>query len=186
MKRLAWTAVIAGAFTSWATGDRALAQVPLQPGISVQNRPLISPYINLLRNNPTGFTNPALNAINYYGLVQPQFAFQGTINGLQQQVANNQQLITTGLGAATTVPMTGHPAYFLTNGGYFLNNLRGGPTGFAGGAGGAGGLGAAGLTGRGAGGLGGAAGFGAGFQGAGMGGMGAGLGTGAGRAAPRR
>jgi hypothetical protein len=148
------------------------------------NRPVISPYINLLRNNPIGLNNGTLGALNYYGLVQPQLAFQGQIGNLQQQVATNQQMITTGLGATTGVPVTGHPAYFLTSGGYFLTSLRGPNTGFGGGGTGYPGGGFA-AGGRG---IGGFAAGGRGIGGLGGGGAGFGVGGGAGGAggAPRR
>jgi hypothetical protein len=184
MKRLALAAVVGGFVGMLAGENRAAAQLPLQPGVAFPNRPVISPYINLLRNNTFGLNNGTLGALNYYGLVQPQFAFQGQINTLQQQVATNQQMITTGLGATTGVPVTGHPAYFLSSGAYFLNNLRGGP-----GQGGAltGGTGSAG-SGFAAGGRG-IGGFAAGGRGVGgfyAGGAGAGLNTAGGGTAPRR
>src|SRR5207248_1125492 len=56
-----------------ALATSAAAQPPPGPGMT----PGFSPYLNLLnRGNP---------AINYYGLVRPQFAFQNAIAGLQHQ-----------------------------------------------------------------------------------------------------
>ena len=87
-------------------------------GIAPLNSPPgYSPYLNLARGGNAG--------LNYYGLVRPQLAFQNSLLGLQQQVNTNQQLIATGLGGGPIGSLeTGHSAYFLTTGGYFLSQQR--------------------------------------------------------------
>jgi hypothetical protein len=138
--------------------NRALGQVPLQPGISAPMQgPAVSPYLNLLRNN-AGFGGSALGAINYYGIVRPEFSYYNALGGLQQQVTANQQTIATGLGGGGGIPVTGHPVGFQTQRGYFLTFSGGG----VGGGMGRGGFG------------GGAVGQGAGFGTAGAGGAGMG------------
>jgi hypothetical protein len=107
-----------------ARAQAPLPGAPLRPGVALPNQPTVSPYINLLRNNP-GFAGPVLNAVNYYGIVRPEFAYQGAIAGLQQQVDLNQQYLATGQGAAAGPLTTGHATFFLNNGGYFLNNAPG-------------------------------------------------------------
>jgi hypothetical protein len=74
--------------------------------------PGISPYLNLIR--PGG--SPA---INYYGLVRPQLAYNTAINSLEQQVALSRVAMTAQESLA--VPTTGHAVSFLNTRGYFLN-----------------------------------------------------------------
>jgi hypothetical protein len=137
--------------------NRALGQVGLRPGISTPFQgPVVSPYINLLRNNP-GFTGVAgQTAVNLYGIARPDIGFYGAIGGLQQQVDVNQQLITTGLGGTAGIPVTGHPVGFLNNRSYFLTfSGYGGAGGFGrgglGGGYGGQGIGSGGFAGGGAG-----------------------------------
>jgi hypothetical protein len=111
---------------------RADAQAPFtQPGYVQPYRPVVSPYLNLLRGGQGA-------ALNYYNLVRPQVQFGNSIQQLQQQVTQNQQNIT-GLQQQqqTGIAPTGHPIQFLNHRQYFLNygGTGGGQPGFAGGAG---------------------------------------------------
>jgi hypothetical protein len=121
VKRMRLIIAAAGALALIFRAERAWAQGALRPGITVSSQPVVSPYVNLLRT--TSGLN--LTAVNYYGIVRPEFAFQGAISGLQQQVDVNQQLITTGIGGTVGPITTGHPAYFLSTAGYFLTTRRG-------------------------------------------------------------
>jgi hypothetical protein len=96
---------------AFSTG-RLSAQVPVvrPPGTLP---PVYSPFLNLQRNN-----NPAY--LNYYGLVRPEIQFGNSIYGLQQGVAANAAGIS-GLDAATGLPLTGHPTFFMNTSHYFLN-----------------------------------------------------------------
>jgi hypothetical protein len=97
----------------------ASAQAQLRPGITPVGQPTTSPYLNLNRAGTSA-------GVNYYQLVRPEFAFRGSIQGLQSAVDTNQQLLAT--GRQTTGQgglVTGHSAAFLNTGGYFLN-LSGG------------------------------------------------------------
>jgi hypothetical protein len=95
------------------------AQYSLRPGISTPPpRPTISPYINLLRGGD--------QALNYYGLVRPEFRALDTAAALQQQVDDNRAGLT---GRSTTLPATGHSATFLNYRGYFLTMGVGGGQG---------------------------------------------------------
>jgi hypothetical protein len=108
-----YVAAIAVAFFS----SVALAQ---PPGGVAPNRPVYSPYLNLVRRDaPAG--------INYYGLVRPQIAAQNNIQALQQQITlgQQQQLAAEQLAVTRELPITGQQTFFLNTGGYFQNN-RGG------------------------------------------------------------
>jgi hypothetical protein len=104
-------------------------------------RPPFSPYLNLTRGG-----NPALN---YYGLVRPQEAFQAGFQQLQQQNALLGQGYTN-LAAYQNQPIiTGQRSTFMNYSRYFLNyqnvpttrqlGMRPGATAGAGGAAGMGG-----------------------------------------------
>jgi hypothetical protein len=83
--------------------------------------PVISPYLNLFRGDQSLL-------LNYWGLVQPQFAFQRSIGGLQQQVTGNTATETQLLNAYSSVaalPPTGVGAGFMTQRAYFMT-LQGG------------------------------------------------------------
>jgi hypothetical protein len=138
MNRIALAVVAFGACWALLGEGRAWGQLP-QPGLY---RPPVSPYINLLRNN-TGvgpFSTGAVNtAINYYGLVRPEFGFQAAVNTLQQDVIGNQQqiqVLTTGQNATVGLLTTGHPAYFLNSRTYFLTTSAGAYGGLRGATGG--------------------------------------------------
>lgn len=88
-------------------------------------RPVFSPYLNLLR--PGGSVTQ-----NYYGLVRPQQEFQNEIGQLQQQTALNRQAITEQQQDPTALPATGHATQFLNTRGYFFSR-GGGQTGVGGG-----------------------------------------------------
>jgi len=102
--------------TALALAGAATAQV--QPQQAQIAKPVISPYLNLLRNN-----NPAY--LNYYGLVQPQIQTQNALNNLQTQVstlqnAPQQAFAGTGSELATgkTVGYFTHRQYFMNGSGY--------------------------------------------------------------------
>jgi hypothetical protein len=80
----------------------------------------VSPYINLLRRD-------IAPVFNYYGTVRPELNFQRSLQSLQQQVSSQQQSLS-GLEALPPGTLaTGHPAYFLNLGRYFLG--QGAPVG---------------------------------------------------------
>src|SRR5262245_10941358 len=97
-----------------ALGSSAEAQTPVYTPRTQFGRgssPTYSPYLNLLR--------PGNTAINYYGLVRPEFEFRNNIGTLQQQVGTLQQDLTQATNQANGVLTTGHPTQFLNLGGYF-------------------------------------------------------------------
>jgi hypothetical protein len=106
--------VVAGATSAWAQppAPRPLGNVGMAP---------VSPYMNLLRPG----TNPA---VNYYGIVRPEMAFQNAISGIQGQLWQTQQALNQQANAGDT---TGHPVAFLNHGSFFMttgNSSRaGGP-----------------------------------------------------------
>jgi hypothetical protein len=102
--------------TAWWLGLAARAHgqgVFVRPGgISPVPVPY-SPYLNLAR--------PGNPAINYYGLVRPEFqarstalALQSQLNQVSQQVANPAPQAATGV-----LPQTGYTVRFLDYGRYF-------------------------------------------------------------------
>jgi hypothetical protein len=113
-----------------ALGCLLLGEVSLHaqyPPYGGNTQPMVSPYLNMLRQGATP-------GANFYTLVRPQLGFFQGIGNLQQQGQLNQQLIT-GLGVAYAgAPTTGQPFGFQTHLGYFQNQLRAG--GLGGGAGG--------------------------------------------------
>ena len=88
-----------------------LAGAAAQPAFAQSPGPRVSPFINL--NQP--FTSPG---ITYYGEIRPQLRYNAAIPQLQQQIATNQQALTT-LETAPTAPTTGHPFGFQTQRRYF-------------------------------------------------------------------
>ena len=110
------------AILALCTQNRLCAQPPGSPIPSP--RPVVSPYINLLRNNSPAY-------LNYYGLVRPEFQFQNQLGGLQQSLAASS-----GAGSATDpatgLPLTGHSTQFLNTSHYFLNRGGQGQVGAAG------------------------------------------------------
>jgi hypothetical protein len=120
MKHFRFAALGSVAFVmSWAVGPVRAQATYGRVGVGQINRPVYSPYLNLLR---TG--NPVY--ANYYGLVRPEVELRSAASTLQQEVFANQQGIS-GLEAATTTLTTGHATRFLNTSGYFLN--RGGQGG---------------------------------------------------------
>jgi hypothetical protein len=115
MTRLMWAAVTATLLIA-ANGR---AQPPLGPRpLTGVNTPPVSPYLNLLRPG----TSPA---INYYGLVRPEVNFMNSVQALQAQLGYAQQAAG---GMQFGEPgTTGHPAFFLNHGTYFLNTTGQGP-----------------------------------------------------------
>jgi hypothetical protein len=127
-------------FSSAAGAARAqFPQFPaFSPSVNPSQRPIISPYLNLINRGG----DPA---INYYGLVRPQFNFQNAENLLQREVNVAQQ--TADLGAQQGIinrnlPPTGHRVGFQTQYRFFQTFNRGagggGYGGYAGGYTGAG------------------------------------------------
>lgn len=99
---------------------------PRIPGGYRPSRPVTSPYLNLLRGNGRS------TAFNYFRSVRPELefrrnaaSFSRSINSLQQNAANQQQLLIQGGG----LQGTGHAATFQNLGGYFPG-LGGGNSGF--------------------------------------------------------
>jgi hypothetical protein len=100
-----------------AGASEAQAQFPVRPqppGSLPQTQPVFSPYLNLLRRDNPG-------AVNYYGLVRPEIEFRNSLQGLQQQVTLNRLALNQQIDPTTGLPATGHSAYFLNLGGYFMN-----------------------------------------------------------------
>jgi hypothetical protein len=89
------------------------------PGAAYRNqglpfqRPTVSPYLNLFN----GGTNPA---INYYGIIRPQFEFRNNIQQVQQQIAMADQS-TADLANTLGMVTTGHPSFFMSHQKYFQN-----------------------------------------------------------------
>lgn len=81
------------------------------PGGAPFRRPTVSPYLNLVRSG----SNPA---INYYGIVRPEFmainAFQN-LNTSVNRLATNQTQI-----QDTLQSQTGHVSAFMTQSSYFM------------------------------------------------------------------
>jgi hypothetical protein len=89
-----------------ATTTVASAQpLPSRPTGQPPTRPTVSPYLNLLR----GGTNPA---INYYGLVRPQFEFSRQMRQVESELASQEHTLR-GLEEETGVAATGHAAGFM-------------------------------------------------------------------------
>ena len=104
------------------------------------NRPTVSPYINLFRNN-----NNASGVLNYYGLVRPQLDQQRANQQFGQnlqQLQYQQGLQRSGLGVQqqrigySQLGTTGHPTTFMSfsgGGGAAIGGGIGGGGQFAGG-----------------------------------------------------
>jgi hypothetical protein len=76
--------------------------------------PPYSPYLNLLR--------PGVSpAINYYGLVRPQFQAQQSMLALQSQIGANSQAIGNQSATGGPLPDTGKAVGFMNYGRYFQN-----------------------------------------------------------------
>ncbi len=113
MKR---TTVHVAILCAWALGATASqAQFPgnqFGRGPTPFSRPTVSPYLNLLQNG-----NPA---INYYGLVRPQMAYDRALQNLGTSVnalGNNVNALD-----INQTPQTGHRSSFMTQGQYFNTN----------------------------------------------------------------
>lgn len=87
----------------------ANAQAPGRPPAMGVQRPVVSPYLNLLNTGDPG--------INYFGLVRPQVAFRGAIRSLEGEV---QQLENRDPRDATF--QTGHASSFQTQSRFFMTN----------------------------------------------------------------
>jgi hypothetical protein len=116
--RFSVASMLATAFLSFTSGTVSAQFPPPGPPGPPANPPTVSPYLNLARRGtPT--------AINYYGLVRPQLAFQNAIGGLQQQMANNQLGLNQATDQGMGLPTTGHVAVFMNTGGYFMSSGTG-------------------------------------------------------------
>jgi predicted alpha/beta hydrolase len=75
----------------------------------------VSPYLNLARRD----INPA---INYYGLVRPQFELRNTLQQFGNQITGlEQQQAALGNEFTADLPVTGQRAGFQTQNRYFFN-----------------------------------------------------------------
>src|SRR5262245_21946422 len=95
--------------------NRVYAQGPV---LTPSYRPAFSPWLNLNRQGGNA-------ALNYYGLVRPQFTVNNSLFQLQQQTGALQQQQQQG-SVSPEIPPTGHVTGFLNHSKYFLN--RGGAT----------------------------------------------------------
>src|SRR5262245_19709250 len=89
------------------------------PVLTPSYRPAFSPWLNLNRQGNSA-------ALNYYGLVRPQFTVNNSIYQLQQQTGALQQEQQQPATTVAELPPTGHASGFLNHTKYFLN--RGGAT----------------------------------------------------------
>jgi len=87
------------------------------PVLTPSYRPAFSPWLNLNRPGASA-------AVNYYGLVRPQFTVNSSIYQLEQQTGALQQAQQQPAGAVSELPPTGHASGFLNHSKYFLT--RGG------------------------------------------------------------
>ena len=106
---LAGVAVTAAPAEAQPYGPR-VGQLP--PG------PTVSPYLNLARRG-------TLPAVNYYGLVRPQFDTYAGLQVLRQGILQTQAAVPT-VADVDAIPTTGRPAGFMTHAPYFMTT--GGPT----------------------------------------------------------
>lgn len=84
----------------------AHAQGPVRrPPPSYVPGPSFSPYLNLLRRDVP-------QAVNYYGIVRPEFEFRQGIMRVDERARTNQQSIQE-LQTTSLLPPTGHTTYFL-------------------------------------------------------------------------
>jgi hypothetical protein len=96
------------------SAGKLAAQNPAARGGPYAPRPAVSPYINLLRPGSS-------TALNYYGLVRPQFDTLAGFQAVQQRFGQLQTGIQTGGGESSDgFLMTGHAASFMNYGGYFM------------------------------------------------------------------
>jgi hypothetical protein len=102
---------------AWCALVLAIGQARSQtPFPAAKPRPVISPYLNLLRrgNSP---------AFNYLTLVRPELNIRNAIDQVEQQVQQGGAA----QGASQDVgPDTGHRASYMTHGKYFGTMQRGG------------------------------------------------------------
>jgi hypothetical protein len=111
MRRLIVAAIASLGVAGFVAMGEAKAQFsPYSP--NPYGGPAVSPYLNLLRAG-------ASPAVNYYGLVRPQQAYNYALNSLEQQVTLSRLANTTAESQAA--PQTGHQITFLNYRKYFLN-----------------------------------------------------------------
>jgi hypothetical protein len=107
-----------------------------QSPLGIQQRPAVSPYLNLLRSSNPGY-------LNYYGLVRPEQQMRSAAGSLQQQYGNLEQNVQNlaiaqfNLGQAAGLT-TGHSFGFMTQNQYYMTHQRYFMTAGAGGGGGGG------------------------------------------------
>jgi hypothetical protein len=89
-------------------------QLGVPPAATYQG-PVVSPYLNLLRRD-------TLPAINYYGIVRPQFDYNSSIRQLQDQSLQTRQEVAS--EAERVAVTTGHPVQFQNQAPYFLTLNR--------------------------------------------------------------
>jgi hypothetical protein len=91
-----------------------------------QQRPPVSPYLNLL-------TGGGDTAVNYYGLVRPQFAYNRAIQNLGSEI---NYLESPAAAQQNQTPFqTGNRSGFMTQNRYFMTNGYAGAGGYRPGAG---------------------------------------------------
>jgi hypothetical protein len=119
MKRLTRASLAALGLLGLLTTGQARAQFSYQrPQTSPFNTPAVSPYLNLTRGGNA--------AINYNTLVKPQIDTSRSLQQLQTQVGQNQQLLMAqlterpgGIDPNVVLPFTGHPVQFMAYSHYF-------------------------------------------------------------------
>jgi hypothetical protein len=126
MTRLLMVGLIVAAFTVGPATTPSWAQFPnspLRPGNPYVPSPAISPYLNLARGG-----NPA---INYYGLVRPQIAFNNELNTLQREINTVSGQAGAGVQGQGDSLSTGHPIQFMNLTHFFPGSPNRGSSGVA-------------------------------------------------------
>jgi len=94
------------------------AESRAQPAVPGARSPTVSPNLNLLRQGNS-------QALNYFGLVRPEFNAMQSIQNVQASVAGNQRSINELYNGGGLAP-TGVSAQFLNYRSYFLTQNSGG------------------------------------------------------------
>ena len=111
MRQLQFAGIAALVAVGLSAGTAA-AQFPGGRVGNLPAGPTVSPYLNLLR----GGTGPA---INYYGLVRPQFQTNANLRALQKEIGQPSGPTVADGGPQDDIFVTGHAATFMNYGGYF-------------------------------------------------------------------
>jgi hypothetical protein len=119
---------LSGALLAVST-DRAQAQLPYRqptrgvlrsqgpPKLRTNNRPTVSPYVNLLSGRGIGE--------EYYGRVRPQQEFRRTATALGRSIQDLQvaNQASAGYAPLPEIGTTGHAATFMSHSGYFNTGM---------------------------------------------------------------